>query len=151
MDSTLKLTYYAADTSSHLFRPISESTIRAGFPSPGQDDVNSSIDLNKYLIKHPAATFFARVEGLSMSGEGIDEGDLLIIDRSLNPENGDLAVCSIDGDFTLKRIQILYGGKIRLIPSNPEFKPIDISADDEFSIWGIVTATIKQNRRPRKF
>ena len=86
-----------------------------------------------------------------MSGEGIDEGDLLIIDRSLNPENGDLAVCSIDGDFTLKRIQILYGGKIRLIPSNPEFKPIDISADDEFSIWGIVTATIKQNRRPRKF
>ena len=117
MDSTLQLTFYAADTSSHLFRPISESTIRAGFPSPGQDDVNSSIDLNKYLIKHPAATFFARVEGLSMSGEGIDEGDLLIIDRSLNPENGDLAVCSIDGDFTLKRIQILYGGKIRLIPS----------------------------------
>lgn len=150
-DFDLQLTLYTADTTAHLSRPVSEATIRAGFPSPGQDYVNLSIDLNRYLIKHPAATFFARVEGLSMSGEGIDEGDLLVIDRSLKPENNDLAVCCIEGDFTLKRIQLLSDGNVRLLPSNPDFKPIDISTDDEFSVWGIVTATIKQNRKPRKF
>ena len=132
---------------SHLSRPVAGTPVRAGFPSPGQDYVGESIDLNRYLVRHPASTFYARVEGLSMAGEGIDEGDILVIDRSLVPEDGDLAVCCVDGDFTLKRIRIISHERILLMPSNPEYKPIEISADDEFSIWGIVTSTIKLNRR----
>ncbi|MCM1021491.1 MAG: translesion error-prone DNA polymerase V autoproteolytic subunit [Muribaculum sp.] len=142
-----RITIYTVDMTSHLSRPLSGTAVRAGFPSPGQDYVDESIDLNRYLVKHPASTFYAKVEGLSMAGEGIDEGDILVIDRSLAPENGDLAVCCVDGEFTLKRIRIVDHNKILLLPSNPEFSPIEISADDDFSIWGIVTSTIKLNRR----
>ncbi len=147
MELNSELTIYAVDLTSHLSRPIAETPVRAGFPSPGQDYVDEAIDLNRYLVKHPASTFYAKVEGLSMSGEGIDEGDILVIDRSLMPEEGDLAVCCIGGEFTLKRLRMPGGNRIILMPSNPEFEPIEISADDEFSIWGIVTSTIKLNRR----
>lgn len=147
MESKSHITIYSVDMTSHLSRPMSGTPVRAGFPSPGQDYVDESIDLNRYLVKHPASTFYARVEGLSMAGEGIDEGDILVIDRSLAPEEGDLAVCCVDGEFTLKRIRIVGPDRILLMPSNSEFKPIEITADDEFSIWGIVTSTIKLNRR----
>ncbi|MBR4722454.1 MAG: peptidase S24, partial [Muribaculaceae bacterium] len=90
------------DTSSQMPLPFAEGGIRAGFPSPAQDYISESIDLNTELIAHPAATFYGRVIGDSMSGEGIEEGDILVIDKSLEPTNGDLAVCQVDGEFTLK-------------------------------------------------
>ncbi len=145
----LRLALYSSDDSTELSLPYADGGVRAGFPSPGQEYVNERIDLNKALIRHPAATFLAKVEGLSMIEEGIDEGDIVIVDRSLEPEEGDLAVCCIDGDFTLKRIKV-QKGRIFLMPSNKEFKPIEITPDNEFRIWGIVTHTIKANRRLRR-
>lgn len=142
------LTISTADVSSHLPLPYADEGIQAGFPSPAQDYINESIDLNHELIQHPAATFFGRVSGDSMIEEGIEEGDILVIDRSLEPVNGDLAVCCIDGDFTLKRIAI-DNQSVKLIPSNKNYKPIIITEENQFNIWGIVTYTIKKNRRRR--
>ena len=127
--------------------PYADGGIRAGFPSPAQDYISEAIDLNSELIAHPAATFYGRVVGDSMSGEGIDEGDILVIDKSLDPSNGDLAVCQIDGEFTLKRLNI-QKGRVMLMPSSPNYPPIAINEENEFVIWGIVTYTIKRNRRP---
>lgn len=146
--STTQLDIFSADASTSLSLPYVESGIQAGFPSPAQDYIDESIDLNRELIKHPAATFFGRVSGDSMIDEGIEEGDILVIDKSLEPMNDDLAVCCIDGEFTLKRISIKEN-RILLLPSNPTFKPIEVVADNQFVIWGIVTYTIKKNRRRR--
>ena len=136
-----------ADVSEELELPLADAGIRAGFPSPAEDYVSRTLDLNRELIDHPAATFYARVVGDSMSGEGIDEDDLLIIDKSLVPEDGDLAVCCIDGEFTLKRLRIC-GKRISLVPSNPDYPAISITEGMDFKVWGIVTHTIKSNRRP---
>lgn len=147
MPSTIKIS--ATTNTSELQVQYSDSGIRAGFPSPAQDEIASTIDLNQELIKHPAATFYGRVEGDSMIDEGIEEGDILIIDRSLEPINDDLAVCCIDGEFTLKRIRIDHSN-IWLIPSNESYPPIIVSNENEFIIWGIVTYTIRKNRRRRR-
>lgn len=146
--STTHINIFSADASTSLPLPYAESGIQAGFPSPAQDYIDESIDLNRELIKHPAATFFGRVSGDSMIDEGIAEGDILVIDKSLEPMNDDLAVCCIDGEFTLKRISI-EENRILLLPSNPTYKPIEVVADNQFVIWGIVTYTIKKNRRRR--
>ncbi len=139
---------FNSDVSTHAPLPYANEGIQAGFPSPAQDYINETIDLNRELIKHPAATFFGRVSGDSMIEEGIEEGDILVIDKSLEPMDGDLAVCCVEGNFTLKRISI-EDNCIKLIASNKAFKPIVITADDSFYIWGIVTYTIKKNRRRR--
>ena len=140
---------FSADVSSSLALPYADQGIQAGFPSPAQDYINESIDLNREIIKHPAATFFGRVDGESMIEEGIEPGDILVIDRSLEPADDDLTVCCIDGDFTLKRIR-LERDRVWLIPSNESFDPILVTPENRFEIWGVVTYTIKQNRRPRK-
>lgn len=137
-----------ADISSKIELPYADEGIKAGFPSPAQDFINESIDLNQELIDHPAATFYGRVIGDSMIEEGIEEGDVLIIDRSLEPYNKDLAVCYVDGEFTLKRIKI-ESDKIWLEPSNELYDPILITHETRFAIWGIVTYVIKRYRRPR--
>lgn len=124
-----------------------DAGVRAGFPSPAQDYISESIDLNRTLIRHPAATFYAKVVGDSMSGEGITEGDILIVDRSVEAEHGDLAVCCLNGEFTLKRLCLNRGDRIYLMPSNPRFRPIEVTYDDDFMVWGVVTYTIKANRR----
>lgn len=123
--------------------PLSNERVAAGFPSPADDYAASGLDLNRELIKNPASTFYARVSGLSMIDEGINDGDLLVIDKSLEPYDGCLAVCYIDGEFTLKRFEKHkdYG---MLIPANKEFKPIKITAENDFCIWGIVTYLIKK-------
>lgn len=139
---------FNSDISTCTPLPYANEGIQAGFPSPAQDYINETIDLNRELIKHPAATFFGRVSGDSMIEEGIEEGDILVIDKSLEPIDGDLAVCCVEGDFTLKRISI-EANCIKLIASNKTFKPIEITSDDSFYIWGIVTYTIKKNRRRR--
>lgn len=140
------VTILLPDLSTELSLPYADAGIQAGFPSPAQDYITESIDLNRELVHHPAATFYGRVSGESMSGEGIDPGDIIVIDRSIEPTDGDLAVCCVDGEFTLKRIS-LRRGEVWLIPSNEAFDPILITPDCQFEIWGVVTHTIKNNRR----
>lgn len=137
------------ELSSHISLPYADGGIQAGFPSPAQDHICESIDLNKEIVLHPAATFYGRVAGDSMIEEGIEPGDLIVIDRSLEPDDGDLAVCCLDGDFTLKRIS-LRPGEIWLMPSNETYDPILVTPDCSFEIWGVVTHTIKKNRRRQR-
>lgn len=123
--------------------PFVEQGISAGFPSPADDFLDLSIDLNKEFIKHPSTTFYGRVRGDSMVNAGLNDGDLLIIDKSLNPENGKIAVCFIDGEFTVKRIKT-FKNSIFLIAENEKYQPIKVNEDNEFLIWGIVTTVIKK-------
>ncbi len=140
------LEIFRPDTASRMSLPFAEMGVQAGFPSPAQDYMSESIDLNHELIRHPASTFYARVEGNSMIDEGIEPGDILVVDRSIEPADGDLAVCCLDGDFTLKRIK-LRQGQIWLIPSNEAFDPILVTPTCRFEVWGVVTYTIKKHRR----
>ena len=123
--------------------PLSENRVSAGFPSPTEHYSSLKLDLNKELIKNPAATFYARVKGISMIDEGIDDGDLIVIDKSIEPYTGCLAVCYIDGEFTLKRFEKHedYG---LLIPANKDYSPIKVTDNNDFIIWGIVTYVIKK-------
>lgn len=140
--------FYKIDTNTCLPLPYAEEGIKAGFPSPAQDYMSEVIDLNKELIKNPATTFYAKVVGDSMKDEDIKNGDILIVDKSLELKNEDLAVCYIDGEFTLKRV-LLESDRVWLVPSNPDYPKIEVTVKNEFIIWGIVTFTIKNNRRRR--
>jgi DNA polymerase V len=117
--------------------------ISAGFPSPADDYMEAGIDLNRELIRNPGATFFGRVKGFSMQDAGISDGDVLVIDKSLEPRNGAVAVCFLDGEFTVKRIRI-ENGELFLVPENKEFQPIRITDGNDFMVWGIVTYVIKK-------
>ena len=123
--------------------PFYDVGIRAGFPSPADDFIELSIDINKEYIKNRDSTFFARVNGHSMKDVGIFDGDLLIIDKSIEPQNNKIAVCQVDGDFTVKRIKI-DNDTVWLIAENEAFNPIKVTADNELMIWGIVVASIKK-------
>ena len=120
-----------------------EQGISAGFPSPADDFKEIRISLDKELVKNQESTFYARVSGDSMLGAGIDDGDLLVIDKSLSPENGKIAVCFIDGDFTIKRI-VKEKGKLYLKAENKKYKSIEIREGNELIIWGIVEYVIKK-------
>ncbi len=144
----MKIQIYSIDISSSLPLPYAEEGIKAGFPSPAQDYMDVAIDLNKELIKHPSSTFYGRVKGDSMRDEGIDDGDVLVIDKSLEFQNDDLAVCCVDGEFNVKRVRI-ENDKAYLISANPDYPVMEVTPDNEFQIWGIVTYTIKKNRRRR--
>ena len=122
------------------------NTVCAGFPSPAQDYVEGGIDLNREMVKNPAATFFGRVSGDSMTGAGIEDGDLIVIDKSLEASEGDIAVCFLDGEFTLKRIHI-EKDVIWLVPENPKYRKIRVTADQHFMVWGVVTYSIKDIRK----
>lgn len=133
---------FSIDSGSELEIPLMANEISAGFPSPALDFIDQSIDFNRHLIKHPAATFCGRVKGVSLKNAGIDNGDLLIIDRSLEPINGKIAVCYIDGEFTAKRIKIAKN-EVWLMPENEDYQPIKVTEENNFLIWGIVTYVIK--------
>lgn len=148
-DRHIRLQILQADASTHLRLPFADAGIPAGAPEPPQDYINESIDLNRDLIQNPTSTFYARVVGDSMSGEGIDAGDLLVVDRSLEPMEGDLAVCCLNGEFTLKRLHMQTDGRVFLMPSNRRYRPIEVKDCEELVIWGVVSYTIKANRRPR--
>jgi DNA polymerase V len=122
--------------------PLSTNGISAGFPSPADDHLEDIIDLNQHLIKNKNATFFGRAEGDSMIGAGIGNGDLLVIDKSLRPKNQNIAVCFLDGEFTVKRIKI-EKETIWLVAENEKYQPIKVTSENEFLIWGIVTHCIK--------
>ena len=121
--------------------PVFTARISAGFPSPAADYEEQKLDLNKYLIQNPAATFFVRVSGDSMVGAGIHDGDLLIVDRSKDPKNGNVVIAVLDGQLTVKRLRIKRG-KLSLEPENDNYPVRTISQGMEFEVWGIVTNVI---------
>lgn len=137
-----KIDIFSVATEIELKLPYVDDGISAGFPSPALDFIDLSIDLNKHLVKHPSSTFYGRVKGDSLKDAGITNGDLLIIDKSLEPQNGKIAVCYIDGEFTAKRIKISKK-EIWLIPENENYQPIRVTEENNFLIWGIVTHVIK--------
>ena len=119
--------------------------VKAGFPSPAED-IREKLDLIKLLVRHRASTFFFRVDGVSMVDSGMDEGDILIVDRAIDPYNNCKAICYIDGEYTVKRVEMV-DGKVRLMPANElntVYKPIVVTPDNEFLIWGVVTYVIKK-------
>ncbi|MFD1614563.1 LexA family protein [Gelatiniphilus marinus] len=120
-----------------------DSGISAGFPSPAEDFKEQRLSLDRELIKNKEATFFARVSGQSMIGAGLDDNDLLVIDRSLEPAHNKIAVCFLDGEFTVKRLKVNTEG-VWLEPENPNYPIIKITEDNDFVIWGIVTNVIKK-------
>jgi DNA polymerase V len=122
---------------------LSEEGISAGFPSPADDFKETRISLDRELVKNKEATFYARVSGDSMIGAGLDDGDLLVIDRSKNPENGKIAICLVDGEFTVKKIK-KEKKKIYLMPENKKYKPIELKEENELIIWGVVEYVIKK-------
>ena len=136
------LAVFSVSTETKLSRPFIDQGISAGFPSPAQDFIDLSIDLNKELIKHPSSTFFGRVKGTSMKDAGINNGDLLIVDKSMNPTDGKIAVCFIDGEFTVKRLKA-EKDCCWLVPENESYEPIRVTAENDFIVWGIVIYVIK--------
>lgn len=137
--------FYSADIVTELLLPFADNGVSAGFPSPADDVMELGLDLNKALISHPAATFYARMKGSSMIDAGIGDGDILVIDKSLDPKEGDIAICFVDGEFTVKRIACREGGLL-LMPANEKFQPIRITEENDFLVWGIVTYIIHKAR-----
>ncbi|MBQ1911983.1 MAG: translesion error-prone DNA polymerase V autoproteolytic subunit [Bacteroidales bacterium] len=120
-------------------------SVKAGFPSPAED-FREKLDLVKLLVRHSASTFFFRIDGVSMVDAGMDEGDIIIVDRAVEPYNGCKAVCFIDGEYTVKQVEMGAEGAV-LHPcnrSNRQYKPIPVGPEDEFLIWGVVTWVIKK-------
>jgi DNA polymerase V len=137
-----ELKILAPDTSSKMELPFLESLIPAGFPSPADDYMETSLDLNEKLIRNPSSTFFAQISGSSMINAGISDGDIVIVDKSLQPKNDSVLVCIIDGEFTLKRFKKVNNEVAYLMPDNPKYDPIKITEHNNFMIWGVVTYTI---------
>lgn len=114
--------------------------LHAGFPSPAQDYAGDTIDLAREMVRHPESTFYARIAGNSMQDAGINDGDIVVIDRSLEPHNGNFVAACIDGEFTLKEYQLDEHNQCAwLIPHNKDFDPIKVTADNQFCIWGVIT------------
>ncbi|MBC8214554.1 MAG: translesion error-prone DNA polymerase V autoproteolytic subunit [Candidatus Marinimicrobia bacterium] len=141
--NTTQLDFYSPSIETATEMPLYSSMISAGFPSPADDYLELSLDLNQYLIKHPSATFYVRVKGDSMVNAGIYDGDLLIVDKSLEPKNDSIVVCVINGEFTVKKLK-RSGEKLYLIPRNPRYNPTQISEEMDFQVWGVVTYTIHE-------
>ena len=132
---------YMPDLSTKYRQSLFEAVVSAGFPSPAADYEEDKLDLNRYLIKNPAATFFVRVTGYSMMGAGIYSGDLLVVDRSLEPRDKSVVIAVIDGELTVKRIRI-GKKKITLEPENENYSVRQITEDTDFQVWGVVTNVI---------
>ena len=138
-----KLSFFLPDAENNLEMPYISSGIKAGFPSPAADFDGSRISIDQVVVKNPTATFYAKANGNSMIGAGIDDGDILVIDKSIEPQDGKIAVCFIDGEFTVKRIKI-QENSLLLLPENKLFEPIEVTQENDFIIWGIVTYVLKK-------
>jgi DNA polymerase V len=132
---------YAPDLSTRYALPVFLGRLAAGFPSPADDYIEGRLDLNRHLIKHPAATFFVRVSGDSMIDAGIHSGDLLVVDRSLDAVDGNVIVAALDGELTVKRLS-KRGEILRLLPANTDYQPIEILTQQTFEVFGVVTNVI---------
>ncbi|HDP55228.1 MAG TPA: translesion error-prone DNA polymerase V autoproteolytic subunit [Bacteroidetes bacterium] len=139
------LEFFVPDISEEIKLPLVETFINAGFPSPADDYLEAKLDLNQLLIQNPSSTFFARVRGNSMVDAGIHDGDILIIDKSLEPKQTSVLVCFIDGEFTVKKVQ-KKNGDFYLMPQNKEFSPIKVDKGSDFRLWGVVTHCIHNLR-----
>lgn len=128
-----------------LARPLFATKVPAGFPSPADDYTERGMDLNEYLVEHEAATFYVRVTGHSMTGAGILDGDVIAVDRALEPRNGDIVVAVVDNELTVKEL-FIKGETIALLPRNPDFAPITLKAGQEMSIWGVVAGVVRKLR-----
>lgn len=146
LHETPEIDFFSADTSLILDLPFVSGGISAGFPSPADDYLEDTIDLNKEIIKNPSSTFYGRVKGVSMIDIGIFPNDILVIDKSLELHNNDIVISYIEGEFTLKRIRKDKTG-VWLIPESSHYKPIQITEDMQFLVWGVVTYVIKSMRR----
>ena len=120
--------------------PLAADAVRAGFPSPADDYVETELDLVAHLVQHPSATFFVRAKGDSMETDGIYDGDLLIVDRSLEPRDGDVLIIAVDGELTCKRLGRI-GNRPYLLPGNPSYQPIPLE-NVECHVWGVVTHNV---------
>ena len=134
-------TILTPDTSAKISYPLCFSCVEAGFPSPAEDYMEGNLDLNHHLIKHPAATFFVRVSGDSMIDAGIHPGDILIVDRSLEPCDKKIVIAVIDGEITVKRLRY-RASLVFLEPENKHYRPIAITGEKSLEIWGVVTNVI---------
>ena len=143
METTKTLTFYTPKLPSGNGAIFVDTGISAGFPSPVDDFSESRISLDDELIKNKDTTFYAKVKGQSMIGAGLDDNDLLVIDRSLPPENNKIAVCFLDGEFTVKRLRV-DKNEVWLQPENPNYPIINITEENDFMVWGIVTNVIKK-------
>ena len=137
-----KITFFIPDLDNPIPTSFISGGIKAGFPSPAADFEELKLSLDHLLVKNREATFYAKASGNSMIGAGIDDGDILVIDRSLEPRNNAIAVCLIDGEFTVKRIKI-ENEVVWLIAENEDYKPIKVTEENELMIWGIVIHSIK--------
>jgi DNA polymerase V len=138
IDDVLKI---ISNTSCEI--PLYGGGVSAGFPSPSDDYVEDVIDLNKHLIKHPTATFLVRAKGDSMINASINSGDILVVDRSLDAQNGKIIIAAINGELTVKRLKKSANG-VFLMPENDQFDPIEITQEQDVVIWGVVTSVIHQ-------
>ncbi len=139
-----ELELFRPNVSTAIELPLFETGISAGFPSPADDYIEDRIDLNAELIRNPSSTFFGRVNGDSMINAGIGDGDLIVIDKSIEPKDNSIVVCVIDGEFTVKRFRN-NDGEILLVPENEKYKTIKITNENDFRVWGTVTYTIKKH------
>lgn len=137
-------TLFSYHPQQYIELPLFLERVACGFPSPAQDYVEARLDLNKLTIKHPSATYFVKVSGESMIGAGIGDGDLLVVDRALTPVHGDIVVAAVDGEFTVKELQI--HPQLRLLPHNPDYRPITFDSEEELQIFGVVTHSLKTHR-----
>jgi DNA polymerase V len=126
--------------------PLFGHRVKAGFPSPADDYIEAWLDLNDHLIEHKGATFFVTASGDSMTGAGIQEGNLLVVDRAVEARDGDIVIAVVDGELTIKRLE-KRRGKIRLIAENPAYSPIEFKDGQELTIWGVVTSVIQKIKR----
>lgn len=149
-ENNVKLRFLKSSFEGKQELPLAGDGIRAGFPSPAQDYMEDAIDFNRDFIRHPECTFYARCEGDSMIDEGIFDGDYLVIDKLEEPCNGDIVVAVVDGEFTLKRLNIVTEHRQKrlfLMPANPKYEPIEISEYNDFRIWGVLLYSIREFRR----
>ncbi len=131
------------DRGSKVVRPLFLSDVSAGFPSPADDYIERNLDLNEHLIQNPAATFFVRVSGDSMIGAGINHGDILIVDRSLEPTTGKIIIAIVNGELTVKRL-VKTADSCKLIAENTAYESIEVAEGSDFEVWGVVTFAIHQ-------
>lgn len=136
-----KTTLFRSHPNSFYPLPLFQNTVAAGFPSPAEDEKAEKLDLNELLVKRPSATFFLRVSGSSMVGAGIHHGDILIVDRSLEPMSGKIVIAAVNGELTVKRL-LIQEGRVELHAENEAFSPIQILDGTELHIWGVVTNVI---------
>ena len=144
--SNVAALYPASDTPSALTRPLFLAQVAAGFPSPADDYLDRDLDLHELLIQHPAATFYVRLAGDSMQGAGLYDGDLLIVDRSLEPKHADIVIAVLNGELTVK-FPFKQGRLVQLRPANHHYPIITVTPDQELLIWGVVTGSIRQFHR----